>query len=418
MASLLTLPPELRREIHSYLLIDHNVVDKFDRKLEGYKDTLFNSLVPHYSTAMFYVNKQLSEEAVDYFYSENAFVLIRWKECDATLHNYGIWEYFSFYRCCIMTHVVNDQYLRKWPIPPRFDVAVDVRCIDFKDGSDHAVTFYSVISARQLSILVKLIQLVAICWQFTLHYRSMGLKMADGRSTLSRVARNANLDLYCEELNPIVKSMDESTIQEGEERKICIKSNEGPKFELDVCRERINFGDKLRKTGFLYEAIGAYSFILWDPDVSGNIIHGDWDSAGVDSFNLALIDASIGLCNVYSKLGEVKEAFVLADAAAQFLCEPWELMEEDSSDDDSFVSRLPTLSALRILLARALTDDGRLGSIHHLFQRVEQARETGFRHDGYFHGGGKRKLLPKLKSLKCQFGWGDQHAIRVARRAG
>jgi hypothetical protein len=63
-ATITSIPRELRRKIYSYLLLDQNVVEF----------TLMHCLRPSYTTALFTVNKQLSDESLHYFFTENAFV--------------------------------------------------------------------------------------------------------------------------------------------------------------------------------------------------------------------------------------------------------------------------------------------------------------------------------------------------------
>ena len=71
-----TLPLELRREIYSYLLLDVNVVEETlgtnCRSASGESV----SLTPKFSTSLFQVSKQISQESLLYFYAENAFVLL------------------------------------------------------------------------------------------------------------------------------------------------------------------------------------------------------------------------------------------------------------------------------------------------------------------------------------------------------
>ncbi|MCJ1326094.1 hypothetical protein MMC10_002758 [Thelotrema lepadinum] len=77
MASFATLPLELRREVYSYLLRDTNAYIESDitncQSFSGHT-TVFR---PRYSTSLFTVSKQISAEALDYFYVENAFVAVK-----------------------------------------------------------------------------------------------------------------------------------------------------------------------------------------------------------------------------------------------------------------------------------------------------------------------------------------------------
>ncbi|MCJ1326076.1 hypothetical protein MMC10_002740 [Thelotrema lepadinum] len=111
MAKFLDLPLELRREIYSYLLLDINVSSLYDEEPNcslGYLrgNEVFNSLFPSLSfshivepeeetvprlkfcTSLFTTNKQLSKDALDYFYTENKFVGV---ECPSSSPTFGCW---------------------------------------------------------------------------------------------------------------------------------------------------------------------------------------------------------------------------------------------------------------------------------------------------------------------------------------
>ena len=92
MPNLTTIPLELRQEIYSYLLIDSNVAG-LDAEGEMMK--------PKYSTSLFRVNKQISEESSGYFYAKNSFVLVHWlaymtlDHWEARMGFYGRGNYLS-----------------------------------------------------------------------------------------------------------------------------------------------------------------------------------------------------------------------------------------------------------------------------------------------------------------------------------
>jgi hypothetical protein len=62
--SLTDMPLEIRRNIYANLLLDQNV-SRFDAK--GY-------VSPHFETSLFTVNKEISAESLQFFYTENAFI--------------------------------------------------------------------------------------------------------------------------------------------------------------------------------------------------------------------------------------------------------------------------------------------------------------------------------------------------------
>ena len=81
MPTLLTLPPELRQEIYSYLLLVHNVIPETVawrpglRYVEGWNTSRFPTMCPpEIATALFRVNREISAEALSYFYSRNGFI--------------------------------------------------------------------------------------------------------------------------------------------------------------------------------------------------------------------------------------------------------------------------------------------------------------------------------------------------------
>jgi hypothetical protein len=72
--SFTTIPLELRYQIYSYLLLDRNAayVASEDSKI-SYERTIVKF---KYDTALFTVSKQISVESLEYFYSQNTFVII------------------------------------------------------------------------------------------------------------------------------------------------------------------------------------------------------------------------------------------------------------------------------------------------------------------------------------------------------
>jgi hypothetical protein len=56
------IPPEIRFQIYEYLLLDQNVVTL--------GETYPYLLLPEYTTSLFTVNKSISEESLQYFYSQ------------------------------------------------------------------------------------------------------------------------------------------------------------------------------------------------------------------------------------------------------------------------------------------------------------------------------------------------------------
>ena len=84
-ASFTTVPPEIRREVYSYLLRDTNSYVESDitncQSFSG-RCTL---IAPDYCTSLFTVNKQISNEALEYFYVQNAFVAVQAPDMEVLL---------------------------------------------------------------------------------------------------------------------------------------------------------------------------------------------------------------------------------------------------------------------------------------------------------------------------------------------
>ncbi|MCJ1326101.1 hypothetical protein MMC10_002765 [Thelotrema lepadinum] len=78
-ATLTTIPVELRFEIYSYLLLTFNNTDEVRKRNDHFDPRCQECTVwiPQISTSLFIVNKQISLEALRYFYRKNAFVAIR-----------------------------------------------------------------------------------------------------------------------------------------------------------------------------------------------------------------------------------------------------------------------------------------------------------------------------------------------------
>ncbi|MCJ1377612.1 hypothetical protein MMC17_000707 [Xylographa soralifera] len=72
MANFNDMPPEVRLRIYSYLLLSERTVVP----LAAGGSLKENILRSHYETALFTVNKKISNESISYFYSQNAFVAV------------------------------------------------------------------------------------------------------------------------------------------------------------------------------------------------------------------------------------------------------------------------------------------------------------------------------------------------------
>ena len=78
VAGFTTIPIETRLEIYSYLLLSFNAVGQKSVERPYHMENPEAVVeVPQISTALFTINRQISQETINYFYRENAFVAVR-----------------------------------------------------------------------------------------------------------------------------------------------------------------------------------------------------------------------------------------------------------------------------------------------------------------------------------------------------
>ena len=77
MVTFINLPLEIRREIYQYLLLGSEVSERFEHDRNAVRSQGIVLQIPQISTGLFTVNKQISCEALQYFYQQNAFVAIK-----------------------------------------------------------------------------------------------------------------------------------------------------------------------------------------------------------------------------------------------------------------------------------------------------------------------------------------------------
>ena len=99
MATFIKLPVELRREIYRYLLSSSNVSEKFGNARCAVRSQGCVLQIPQISTSLFTVNKQISSEALQYFYQQNAFVAINITMGHAFRHCKFLFPCFSWLSC-------------------------------------------------------------------------------------------------------------------------------------------------------------------------------------------------------------------------------------------------------------------------------------------------------------------------------
>ena len=409
MPSFETIPLELRHKIFSYLLIDHNVTELDSRNVTEHhfydEDLLDNDekaeldrcriLLPRFVTSLFYVSKQLSSESIWYFYSQNAFIRIEVPTvCSA--------RFAQFRRCCIMKPVDwADSFSLQNRMNKRFALLMRILYKQHNPSVSRS-TAYMVISTNQFSKLVRLMN--------GDHY---GLFCDD---PLTKI--DITLDLVLEasffkgNLSVRNKILNSIRLIKGREtygRKLCfqfkgkfgreVAATAGhqclkPLNQAAVCdysREFLNLGNELFRKGFYEEAKGAYTatsevlaetpfyrnlgfegigsplhtcgFIAEakhacaaDASVRAKPLHPPTtENEMADAQHLTNLENCLQLCHTYSKLRITHGAVSEANRAFY-----------------AYRARLMSYEEFCRRIVNALTDDGRLGSIHTCYRSFEK----------------------------------------------
>ena len=370
MASFGTLPRELRQEIYSYLLVDHNVV-----KLEASKTNENLRLTPYFSTSLFLVNKQISEEAIWYFYRQNAFILVEWlpvlKEAVAECHE-----------CCIMKKVSVSRLELKRPTDERFALSIRL-CYPFC-GLDWETPKgqFSVISSSQFCKLVKLLN--GRHWEY-LQMDSIPYVKVSLNISCETPFYKGNQSLRNQLLGSIGllkgSRMDNGELPESPAKKVLFHiqgniDNEQAKAIQDQSEQLFRLADLFQYSrgfldlakdlfdqGFLAEAKGAYCAVFV---TVSEIARRDLNDEEYQEYYLVDLERHIQTSHILSKLNytshAVREAY---EALRHWRSPPNRLPMTPYSPMSSkqFGDRI----------AKALTDDGLLGSIATFYKNVKES---------------------------------------------
>ena len=152
MSSFTTLPLELRREVYSYLLRDNKAcVEETITNCKSFSGhtTIFR---PKYSTGLFTVSKQISAEALDYFYGENAFVAVKAPNVQALTTARQLFPTIRWYSEDVKKSF-RDRCLAK--------MALVARIMVYHTGENppsHKASYMAImLSARHLTVLIHII---------------------------------------------------------------------------------------------------------------------------------------------------------------------------------------------------------------------------------------------------------------------
>ena len=397
MASFEALPLELRQEIYSYLLVDHNVA-----KISG----LDEFLEPCFSTSLFLLNKQISRESIRYFYSKNAFIYVEWP----TFSSASVREY---HRCCIMKQIDSSRYVynrprfeKKWPVDERFILSMRVLY-----GLSHlerggAVFLSSIISTTQFRKLVKILN--AYRWgclcigsdpgvniSLTFSWRTQYFK--ENRTFKDSIVNSLGLLKGTGEKNMIKYNTPAKKISFQINGDICAEQAEViedhsrlPLYPADLLqygRDFLRLGDELFRDEFLAEAKGAYAATF---AATTGICYDEWrrgfygDSDDYDTvlndtenheLNLMALERHVQMSHIHSKLGQTTKAVHQAHEAFKL----WQVGFNPRRESHSGLMSEKQLVAR---LTKALTDNGLSGSIATLYQSYRESWKRDRTHPG------------------------------------
>ena len=352
MVSFQSLPVELRYEIYSYLLIDHNVADLVEKVTTR---AVLEALVPSFSVGLFRVNKAVSEEAINYFYTENAFALISWKMLSKT-------QIDHFNLCCIMKSP-SDAWLSKSHVYGRmFAVSILVEQNPELEFGQYRYSAYSIMSARQFSRFIDFfgVYMGRISLSFVLgpsHHDFL-----DTRRTIGKTMHVIDLS----SLPNVFRSNARTFVGKGftypfhrqqtmTEDFPWSESGYEEKEHVHMPQKLWNEAQKVELKGFFKEAEGIlkYNAAILGAIFAWATMNQTLSIEDVDNMNAISLDSSISLCGLYVKQGNIPQALIQAVAAQKLYSEPHKANLTSFANSSSHGKKLPNKDTFRFQLAKA-----------------------------------------------------------------
>ena len=401
MPSFTTLPFEIRREIYSYLLLGDTIPSASRSRI----------LRPNYATTLFCVNRQISTESLDYFYTQNAFILVQWE-------TQFCMEFSMLRQLCSLVPCLPEQPPPSHLVAGRFPLTLGLNYTRSYPGYRSSKVTSFIMSSRELHLFVKVLNAFhfrlmdgecfnSFALSLEFHPKdppaeeSLTLKnrIIDNLSQLRTPETAPDDDFFMFELD-VVGGLDDDRAEIMQEQLYEVLSGENliqlGRDVLKEGREQFQSGDlpRVEKTWMVYRYI-RHCLIRVFRQIPARTMK----PAETQLWNLSQFEHNVDIVQMCVRRDNL-------ESAIDRLCKAIKtLFSEDQPDQPDQpaqpAQRAPvSIEEFSIMAANALTAGGCLGSVQDVYLLVKS--DQRYHVDGEF---GDASPLDRLEWLIDQLSW-------------